>query len=207
VSRVVHIIGNGDMAQMYKPAKGIKLTCNLPPFEVQDVYATAIVDFKMCRAINEGSVNLDSFQWICGFRPEKYCTEMNPGFYMKHAHRIRQFYTVLPKYAKNYTNLNCGHFITHYAANVLDADEIHMYGFDSLFDTNMNSFTDLILNSDRGNTNNYRLIQNWRPVWEGIFNQFKSTKFVFYHKHTDMKVSRFDNIHIDTSRTSAKQRA
>ena len=200
MGRTVHVIGNGDMAQMYKPAKGLKLTCNLPPFEVEDVYATTIVDFKMCKALNEGSVDLNAFQWVCGFRPHKYCTDLNPKFYMQHSHRIRGFYLDLPKYAKNYTNFNCGHFATHYAANFLKADEIHMYGFDSLFDTNMRSYTDLVLNSDRGDTNNYRLIENWRPIWQGIFNEFKNTKFVLYHKHSHIKFNVPENVEIDTSR-------
>jgi hypothetical protein len=34
MTRVAHIIGNGDNAPMYKPAKGLKITCNLPPFTV-----------------------------------------------------------------------------------------------------------------------------------------------------------------------------
>lgn len=205
MGKIVHIIGNGDMASMYKPSTGIKLTCNLPPFEVQDVYATCIVDFKMCKAINEGSVNLNAFNWVCGFRPQKYCTEINPGFYLKHSQRIRQFYTELPKYAKNYTNLNCGHFAAHYAANQLEADEIHMYGFDSLFDTNMYSYTDMVLHSDRGANNNFRLIENWRPVWHGIFNEFKNTKFVLYHKHDALKIPKTDNVFIDTSRGKKKK--
>lgn len=200
MSKVVHIIGNGDMAQMYRPAKGIKLTCNLPPFEVEDVYATCIVDFKMCRAINEGSVNLDRYQWVCGFRPNKYCTDINPNFYLKHSQRIRTFYLELPKYAENYTNFNCGHFATHYAANFLKADEIHLYGFDSLFDANMRSYTDLVLNSDRGDINNFRLIENWRPIWQGIFNEFSNTKFVLYHKHDGLKLKVGDNVSIDTTR-------
>lgn len=200
MTRIVHVIGNGDSAAFYKPSKGIKITCNLPPFEVEDVYATCVVDFKMCRALNEGSVNLDGFQWICGFRPHKYCTEMNSKFYMKHAHRIRNFYLDLPNYAGNYTNFNCGHFATHYAANKLEADEVHMYGFDSLFDSNMRSYTDLVLNSDRGDVNSFRLIENWRPIWQGIFNEFTNTKFVLYHKHNSIKFAVGSNVHIDTSR-------
>ena len=48
------------------------------------------------------------------------------------------------------------------------ADVVHFYGFDSLFDFNLRSYSDLVLQSDRGNTNNNRLIDNWRPIWEGI---------------------------------------
>ena len=45
MSKVAHIIGNGDSHRFYKPAKGIIMTCNLPPItDLKNVYATAIVD-------------------------------------------------------------------------------------------------------------------------------------------------------------------
>jgi len=201
MGRVAHIIGNGDNAGMYKPAKGIKLTCNVPPFEVPNAYATTIVDFKMMAAIREGSVNPPG-EWICGFRPKKYM-EMKPDFYLKIAPRIKEFYTILPEYAipgknrgQGYTNFNCGHLATHYAANKMKADEIHMYGFDSIFDVNMSSYSDLILNSDRGNINNNRLINNWRPVWKGLFDEFKETQFVLYHKHPKTKIKLPKNVEV-----------
>lgn len=205
MSRVSHVIGNGDMAAMWKPAKGIKLTCNVPPFEVPNTYATVVIDFKMCRAIDEGSVILGG-DWICGLRPKIYC-EKKPNFFLKHAHQIKEFYTTLPPYTKvnpddsqgqMYTNFNCGHVATHYAANKLKSDEIHLYGFDSIFDFNVRSYTDLVLNSDRGNTNNNRLINNWRPIWNGIFNEFKDTQFVLYHKHPNAKIPLPKNVEVRT---------
>jgi hypothetical protein len=63
MAKVVHVIGNGNNASLYKPAPGLKITCNLPPFEVQDVYATCIVDFKMMKAMHEGSVIVPG-NWI-----------------------------------------------------------------------------------------------------------------------------------------------
>ena len=199
MGRVVHLIGNGDHAIMYKPAQGIKITCNMPPFEVDNVYGTVMVDFKMMKALDEGSVRLDQYDWILGARPQHWMS-VRPDFHLKFAKNIKEFYTKLPAYAGNYTNFNCGHMATHYCAGKLHADEIHMYGFDSLFDLNMRSYTDLVLNSDRGDINNFRLIENWRPIWQGIFNEFKSTKFVLYHPHSGIKFKVPSNVTIDTSR-------
>lgn len=201
MSRVVHLIGNGDMAAMYKPAKGIKITCNMPPFEVADVYGTVMVDFKMMKALAEGSIRLDAHDWILGWRPQKWM-EVRPDFYMKYAKNIKEFYTVLPGYVANYTDFNCGHMAAHYSANRLKADEIHMYGFDSLFDLNMRSYTDLVLNSDRTETNNFRLTERWRPVWQGIFKEFSNTKFVLYHRHNDIKFPVPENVEIVTNRST-----
>lgn len=199
MKRVVHIIGNGDCAVYYKPAPGIKLTCNMPAFDIADVYGTIMVDFKMMKALSEGAMKLDAYDWILGMRPKKWM-EMNSAFYMKYAANVKEFYTELPDYVDNYTDFNCGHMAVHYAANKLKADEIHMYGFDSIFDMNLRSVTDLYLFSDRSALNTHRLASNWRPIWENMFKEFSDTKFTLYHKHDNIKVNISNNVEIDTSR-------
>tara|TARA_R110000744_G_scaffold123847_1_gene229252 strand:+ start:2357 stop:2953 length:597 start_codon:yes stop_codon:yes gene_type:complete len=194
MSRVAHVIGNGDNAVLYKPTKGIKVTCNVPPFAVEGVYTTCLVDFKMMKAMTEGSVTIPG-EWTLGYRP-KVWMQNNPNFYMKVAQQIKGFYLTLPKYVTNYTDFNCGHMAAHYTANELQADEIHMYGFDSIFDFNLRSSTDLFLNSDRSLTNNNRLVNNWRPVWLNLFNEFPTKQFILYHKHGDVKIILPDNVEV-----------
>lgn len=196
MAKVAHIIGNGDAATMYKPAKGLKITCNLPPFEVANTYTTCMVDFKMMKAIAEGSVVVPG-DWVLGARPKKFM-ELNPTFYLKYSAQIKEYYTELPKYAGNYTNFNCGHLAAHYTANKLGCDEIHMYGFDSMFDMNMRSYSDLFLVSDREANNNLRLTNNWRPIWSDLFKEFPNVQFVLYHKHSDIKLPISKNVEIRT---------
>ena len=198
MKRTVHIIGNGDHAGYFwnEPRHGMKLTCNVPPFTPPQVYATIMVDFKMMKAIHEGSVTVGG-ECIIGMRPKIYMGN-NPTFHLKYSRHIKEFYTVLPKYVSNYTDFNCGHMAVHYAANKVKAEEIHMYGFDSLFDFNLRSTSDLFLNSDRGNNNNNRLANNWRPVWENMFREFPNTKFVLYHKHNAIKCNISSNVHVVT---------
>ena len=135
MAKTAHVIGNGDSASRYNPAPGLKITCNLPPFAVENVYTTCMVDFKMMNAIKEGSVIVPG-DWVLGARPKKFM-ELNPQFNMRYAAQVKEYYTELPAYAENYTNFNCGHMAVHYAANKLKCDEIHMYGFDSIFDFNL----------------------------------------------------------------------
>ena len=193
MSRVIHIVGNGDHSHLYRvePRKGLKLTCNLPPFTVPDAYATTIVDFKMMRAITQGEIEVPGF-WIVGMRP-KIWMEKNPSFYMKRANQVKEFYTVLPKYAKNYTDFNCGHMAVHYVCNKLKADEVHMYGFDSIFDFNLRSISDLYLSSLRDPTHNNKLKTEWRPIWENMFKEFSNTQFRLYHTHHNIKIKLPDN--------------
>ena len=202
--RTVHVIGNGDGAVLYHeaPRKGLKLTCNLPPFPVEGVYSTCMVDFKMMRTINEGIIDVPG-DWILGARPKKYM-ESNPNFHMKHAHQIKMFYTELPKYAANYTDFNCGHMAVYFAAEHLKADTIHMYGFDSIFDFNLRSCTDNYISSDRGGMNNNRLTNNWRPLWNNIFKDFdgggnhQRVEFIMHHMHDALKFDIPNNVIIET---------
>ena len=92
----------------------------------------------------------------------------------------------------------------HYAANKVKADEIHMYGFDSIFDFNLRSCSDLYLNSDRGNANTNRLANNWRPVWQNMFKEFPNTKFTMHHVHDAIKFPVSDNVSVKTYESKSK---
>lgn len=193
MSKVAHLIGNGKTSALYKPQKGLKITCNVPPFEVANVYTTVMVDFKMMKSIHEGSVQVPG-DWVLGSRP-KHWMQMQPNFYMKYAKQIKNFYTVLPKYCANYTDFNCGHMATHYIANSkgggLGCDEVHLYGFDSLFSFDTTSMSDLFLQSDRGDNQTVKLTSRWRPIWDGIFKEFSDTQFVLYYHKGDTGVMKF----------------
>ena len=199
MSKVWHVLGNGDKASLYKKEEreGKLLLCNMPPFYVdpKKVHASCMVDFKMMMALTEGSVNLDAYRWVLGTRPRIWMYE-RPQFHMKYAPNVREFYTHVPNYAGNATNFNCGHMAVHYAANMKKADEVHLYGFDTIFDFNMRSSTDVVLSSDRSNDNNYRLLNIWRPIWRDIFREFSNTKFVLHHNHANLKIPKLDNMEI-----------
>ena len=51
--------------------------------------------------------------------------------------------------------------------------------------------------SDRENMNNNRLIENWRPVWPGMFAEFPKCEFVFHHVHNNIKIPTRDNVRIE----------
>ena len=195
MTKVAHIIGNGKSAGLYTPSKGLKITCNLPPFEIANAYTTCMVDFKMMKAIADGVVTVPG-DWTLGARPKKWM-EMEPAFHMRYAAQIKEYHLDLPKYAINYTNFNCGHMATHYSAKKLAAEEIHMYGFDTLFAFDITSCTDAYMSSDRQINNTQRLTNNWRPVWQGIFKEFSNTQFVlYYHKEVDPLIKLPENVEL-----------
>lgn len=184
-----YLIGNGKSSAYYDPKSvGTTMTCNLPPFPVPNAFATAIVDFKMMRAIQEESIVVPG-DWILGMRPKMHL-EHYPNMYMKYAPQIREFYTVLPKYVPNYTDFSCGHMAAHYMCTKFRPDEIHMYGFDSIFNFDLYSCSDFYLPSDRDHNNSARLSNNWRGIWPSQFEEFRSTKFILHGNHTHLKLDR-----------------
>ena len=213
MTKKVHILGNGDsnslMPQNVRDAEdGKVLICNIPPFAIPKAYACCMVDFKMMKNLTDGTVNLDSYKWVLGNRP-KIWMDKKPTFYIQHSWHIREFYTDVPKYCgkpagQAATNFNCGHMAAHYAARRHQPDEIHLYGFDSIMDHNMRSFTDTVLPSDRNNTNNYKLLDVWRPIWMNIFKEFGDTKFVLHHFHANSKVDLGKNVEIRVSNKKKK---
>ena len=169
------------------------MTCNLPPFPVNAI-ATAIVDFKMMRAIQEGSLVVPG-DWVLGFRPHMHL-QKNPSMYIKHAPQIKEFYLTLPSYCPSYTYFSCGHFAAHYLCTKFKPTELHMYGFDSLFNFDLRSCSDFYLQSDRDDANTARLTQNWRNVWPSQFAEFPNVKFVLHGAHRDLKVNVPDNVEV-----------
>lgn len=195
---IVHIIGNGKSGGMFQNSSpGVRITCNIPPVPVEDAFATCMVDFKMMKAIHEGSVQVPAQNWVLGARPKVYM-ENNGGFHMRYAKHIRGFYTTLPDYVDNYTDFNCGHMATHYGVTKFAPKECHMYGFNSIFDFDMSSCTDMYLESDRSRSNNNRLANNWRGIWPKLFEEFPDTTFHLYHKHNQIKFDLPTNVKIIT---------
>lgn len=201
-----NVLGNGDHAYQFKRGtEGKLLICNMPPYEIPntEVFATCMVDYKMMGALAEGKIELDMYDWILGTRP-RHWMEMNPAFYMKYAQKIKAMHTHVPEYAQLQgqdanqaaTNYSCGHMAVDYACRVKGATEVHIYGFDSMFDTTLRSYTDLLLESDRSNENTFRLANNWRPVWTGLFEEFDKTEFFLYHSHDRIKFPVGNNVTI-----------
>lgn len=202
----VNVLGNGDHAYMFKRGtEGKLLICNMPPFEIpnSEVHATCMVDYKMMHALWKGEIKLDMYDWVLGTRP-RHWMEMNPAFYLKYSQKIKAFHQHVPEYAElpgqnraqATTNYSCGHMAVDYACRKMKATEVHIYGFDSMFDTSLRSYTDLLLESDRSPQNTHRLANNWRPVFSNLFKEFDNVQFKLYHSHDRLQFPKGDNVEI-----------
>ena len=203
----VNVMGNGDGACLFENGTdGELLVCNMPPVELSksEVYASFMVDYKMMVALDEGKVELGQYDWVLGTRPRKWM-EKNPTFYLKYSQNIRGFHTYVPPYAQlpghklsdAATNYSCGHMAVDYACRIMKAKEVHMYGFDAMFDMNLDSHTDTFLDSNRSALNIHRMASNWRPIWSHFFREFSTVKFVIHHAHSDIKLIVPENVSIE----------
>jgi hypothetical protein len=210
----VNVLGNGDHANMFeRGTKGDLLVCNMPPMPLTnaEVYASCMVDFKMMVALEKGEANLDEYDWILGTRPRRWM-EKSPTFYLKYSPNIKGFHTHIPAYAQlpghkleeAATNYSCGHMAVDYACRVMKATEVHLYGFDAMFDMNLSSFTDTFLESNRSALNVHRMASNWRPIWSNFFKEFSNVQFVIYHGHADIKLSLPKNVRVEVGNETVK---
>jgi|TARA_R110000744_G_scaffold62668_1_gene129333 hypothetical protein len=213
--RRVNILGNGPGAALFqKGTKGELVVCNMPPIELskEEVYASCMVDFKMMSALEEGQVNLGEYDWVLGTRPRRWM-ELKPAFYLKYSQNIRGFHTYVPPYAQlpgnklsdAATNYSCGHMAVDYACRIMKATEVHMYGFDAMFDMNLESHTDNFLKSDRSALNVHRMASNWRPIWSGFFREFSNTTFVIHHSHSDIKLKLPENATVEVGELDVRE--
>jgi len=158
----------------------------------------------MMVALDEGKVELGQYDWVLGTRPRKWM-EKNPTFYLKYSQNNRGFNTYVLPYAKMpghklsdaATNYSCGHMAVDYACRIMKAKEVHMYGFDAMFDMNLDSHTDTFLDSNRSALNIHRMASNWRPIWSSFFREFSTVKFVIHHVHPDIKLAISENVSIE----------
>ena len=213
--RRVNILGNGDSWPLFEQGTaGDLLVCNMPPinFEADEVYASCMVDFKMMIALEKGEVELDQYDWVLGTRPRRWM-EKSPTFYLKYSQNIKGFHTHIPPYAQlpgnkleeAATNYSCGHMAVDYACRAMKAKEVHLYGFDAMFDMNLASHTDNFLTSDRSPLNVHRMASNWRPIWGKFFREFSEINFVIHHVHADIKFKLPENVTIEVGKINESE--
>jgi len=200
----VNVLGNGDHWKLFeRGTEGKLIVCNAPPMDLDssEVYTTCMVDFKMMKALQEGKSNLSKYDWVLGTRPRKWM-EMQPSFYLKYSQNIKGFHTHIPAYAQlpghtiaqAATNYSCGHMAVDYACRSMRATEVHIYGFDAMFDMNLKSYSDEFLESDRSALNTHRMASNWRPIWHKFFREFDKVQFFIYHSHDKLKFVKPENV-------------
>lgn len=198
---IVHVLGNGPSQQLWFNAetKGQVVACNMPYQVVpkERLWASIIGDFKVMRAINEGSLDLSHMPWVFGTRPKMYC-DQNPSFHMKWAQNIREFYTYVPPYSANATDWSAGHLAVHYTCMRLQPKELHMWGFDSMFSHDLSSASDLLIESNREANNRFRMNAVWRPIWQNLFQEMNNVNFVIhYDKKANLQFEVTDNVRVE----------
>jgi len=152
------IIGNGASNRAYRRS-GYTYGCNVPQHKFK-VNALSIID-------NQPITWMKNNNW--NPRVPVYCTAAARD-YAKKCNRSGDWFAVYEKRER----YNAGLYAVEHC--VSRATQIHLWGFDSLFSTDVTSQMDAIV--PRGKRP--PLHTRWRPLWQQLFEQNPNVEFVLH---------------------------
>ena len=155
----VHVIGNGDSNHLFDVQAEYRVGCNIPQHGIP-VNCISMVDVN---PIMWGKDN----KWhphvpvLCTPDVKNYAVKMN---------REGHWFDVYKKIHR----YSAGHQAVNHHAGM--TDEVHMWGFDSIWTNEYYSQMDVIVpRPKRPNLN-----QQWIPHWQEMFAKYKDTEFIIH---------------------------
>lgn len=146
---LAHILGNGPSISLYEPADGYVIGCN---FHTHPVDVSVVVDkrpfliYKGNRSLLQGKPIITSL----------YAMPTIEEIKIKHELEILHVVPYMDKYD------SAGHIATQWAITQ-GYDEIHLWGFDSIWADTQETKTDEIVKRDR---QQFDLYIHWREKWK-----------------------------------------
>lgn len=165
MTKTVNVIGNGN-SNKYFSNNGHSVACNIPQHSA-NYNQLSIIDRQPLVYMKQS-----------GWRPRTpvLCTEQ----IKEHARKMNLEGDWFPVYTATH-RWNSGHHAVNYIAGLNQVEKIHLWGFDSMFSSDLLSQMDtLVPRSARPDLNRY-----WRPIWVDIFAKYSDTQFVI---HVDREV-------------------
>jgi hypothetical protein len=163
---IAHLLGNGASYTLYTPQQGTIIGFNVPKHNWHVDYIV-ILDTMANRAMSKQDIKPRATVWchtdvLEQAQHNKHYPEMfDPVFGDKDA-RPRRY--------------NGGHAVVDYIINNRKPTEIHLWGFDSMFSTDLTSAMDETL----PRPNRPPLNNEWRPHWHTIMAKDSSIQYVLH---------------------------
>jgi hypothetical protein len=152
-----HILGNGPSIQLYNPQDGFVIGCNFHEYPVD---LTVLVDCKPFMIYKGKRELLPNRKIITSKYAWPTIEEQKLVDEFEYVHIVEQ----LEQYK------SAGHIATEWALNN-GYDEIHLWGFNSIFEDSQETKTDLIVPRSRAQ---FDLFIHWRERWKE-FTQYNIT--------------------------------
>jgi hypothetical protein len=170
----LHVIGNGPSHIAFDESDGIRVGCNFAHAD-RGLTWTMIADIKPVKKLYEG-VALP-----CPAVLSERASAFVAGKTLKLDERRLTIHKVVPflrrKAIHDRWGMNSAQHAVWYGIEEFQPDEVHLWGCDSLWSTNIESTTDQIVHKDLTFMNSQHIYLVWRQYWNYIFNYHPNIKF------------------------------
>lgn len=168
VKKSIDIIGNGASNSLYQPTSDYVIACNIPQHSIK-YNCLSIIDTRPLTYMRETG-------WRA--RVPIYCTQQ----VKEQARKLNIEGDWFDVYERK-NRWNSGHHAVDYHASM--AQEMHLYGFDSLFSNDLTSQCDTIIpRYARPPLNKY-----WHPIWDIILTNVSCKIFVHIPEGNQLAIS------------------
>lgn len=173
----MHLIGNGPSINLFKNESGIRVGCNFTNADLKPDW-TMIADIKPVKKLYEG-INLPCpaiiTQRAYNFTAEKAVKLPAERMTIKRIVEFVRWDDVDPKWGMNSAQHGVWYGIEEHAPQ-----EVHIWGCDSLWSTNIESSTDNIVSKNLELMNKTKIYLVWREYWNSIFYKYPNIEFVVH---------------------------
>jgi len=162
----IHVIGNGASNRLFDADGEYRIACNIPQHSIP-YNALAIIDLIVVNWMRDNGWN-PAKPVLCTQQVKDHAVKRNrEGHWFAEFNKVHRF--------------SAGHHaVLHHAPMT---EEIHMWGFDSIWADDYGSQVDCII--PRPSRPNLNL--HWIPHWRSVFKQNENTEF-FIHAPQDARV-------------------
>ena len=174
----IHILGNGKSVHYFDKSEGLRVGCNFTQPRYKPDW-TMIADIKPIKKFYEG------YRLCC------------PAILTERAHRFTVHKSV--KLSKEFLDVidvvefirwmdvckqwgaNSAQHATHYAIQrTPEVQEVHIWGCDSLWSSDIESSTDKIVHKNLEFMNTQNIYYVWRDYWDKIFSNSPNVQFTVH---------------------------
>lgn len=155
----VHIIGNGASNSLFDVDAEYRIACNIPQHGIQ-YNCLAIIDIVVVNWMKDNNYQ-PNVPIMCTNKVKEHAVKQNRNGHWFDVFEIKHRYSA-------------GHHAVEHHASM--TDEIHLWGFDSIWTNEYASQMDTLV--PRGRRPN--LNQQWLPHWQNIFADAKNTQFIIH---------------------------
>lgn len=173
----LHVLGNGPSIQHFDHSDGVRIGCNFTQPDLNPVW-TMIADIKPVKKFYEG------YQLCCPAVLTERAQAFVAGKTIKLSTDRLTIHKVVPflrnKEIHERWGMNSAQHAVWYGIEEFSPTEVHLWGCDSLWSTNIESSTDKVVHKDLEFMNSQKIYFTWRDYWSYIFSENIDVTFVVH---------------------------